>query len=291
MRVAFATSPQYPDGAADDREASTLLGADFVVWSDPAVDWTQYDHVVVRSTWDYTLRRDAFVDWAKSLGDRISNSAELIAFNSDKAYLGVLGVPTVPTSYVVPPAVDRLAELPELRGEVVVKPTVSAGGRDTGRFAPAHHDEARELVEQILRSGRVAMIQPYISGVDDAGESAVVFIDGEFSHGLHKKPVLREQGVAPLDDPDGESASAAVMNDPDLVTAASVDSVQRELAHDVLRQVSDRFGTPLYLRVDLVPGPHGPLVMEVEAVEPSLYLDLVPGAAQRFAEAITRRVS
>src|SRR5690606_27515490 len=111
------------------------------------------------SVWDYTIQREAFVAWARSLGDRVANPADLIAFNSDKAYLGALGVPTVPTRYVVPGG-----ELPELRGEVVVKPTVSAGGRDTGRFDPDHHDGARALVAAINTSGRVAMVQPYVEG-------------------------------------------------------------------------------------------------------------------------------
>lgn len=285
-RIAFATCAKLADGFDDDREAARLLDADFAVWDDPEVDWDRYDHVVVRSTWDYTLQRDAFVAWAKSLGDRLSNSPELIAFNSDKAYLGALNVPTVPTTYVVPGA-----QLPPLRGEVVVKPTVSAGGRDTGRFDPDHHDEARELIARITGEGRVAMVQPYVEGVDAQGETAVVFLDGKVSHVLHKKPVLRTQGTQPLLDPDDPSSEAAVMYDDDLVTAGDAAPEFLDLAHAAVGDLSARFGMPLYVRVDLVPGPSGPVVMELEAVEPCLYLDLVPGAAERLAEVVRARAA
>ncbi len=285
-RIAFATCAKLPEGFADDHEAARLLGADFVVWNDPQVDWAGYDHVVIRSAWDYTIQRDEFVAWARSLGDRVSNAPELIAFNSDKAYLGALGVPTVPTTYVVPGG-----EAPMLRGEVVVKPTVSAGGRDTGRFDPDHHHGARALIEHINGSGRVAMVQPYVEGVDAHGETALVFLGGEFSHALHKKPVLREQGTAALLDPDDPASEAAIMHDEDLVTAGPAAPEFLDLAHAAVAELGGRFGTPLYVRVDMVPGPTGPVVMEIEAVEPCLYLDLVPGSAERLAEAVRTRLN
>ncbi|WP_313406557.1 hypothetical protein [Aeromicrobium sp.] len=285
-RIAFATCAKLAEGFEDDREAARLLGAEFVVWDDPEVDWSRFDLVVIRSVWDYTIQRDAFVAWVRSLGDRVANQADLIAFNSDKAYLGALGVPTVPTTYVVPGG-----EAPRLRGEVVVKPTVSAGGRDTGRFDPDHHDEARGLIAQINDSGRVAMVQPYVEGVDAQGETAVVFVGGELSHVLHKKPVLREQGTQPLLDPDDPSSPAAVMHDDDLVTVSEAPPEFLDLAASAHDQLAARFGMPLYLRVDMVPGPAGPVVMELEAVEPCLYLDLVPGAAERFADAVRTRLT
>lgn len=286
IRIAFATCAKLPDGFADDHEAAGLVGAEFKVWNDPTVDWSAYDHVVIRSAWDYTIQRDEFVAWVRSLGDRVSNSPELIAFNSDKAYLGALGVPSVPTTYVVPGG-----EVPALRGEVVVKPTVSAGGRDTGRFDPDHHADARALIEQIQASGRVAMVQPYVEGVDAQGETAVVFIGGELSHVLHKKPVLREQGTPELLDPNDPASEAKIMHDDDLVTVGEAAPEFLDLAHAAVAELSGRFGGPLYVRVDMVPGPAGPVVMEIEAVEPCLYLDLVPGAAARLAEAVRQRAA
>src|SRR5690606_16697815 len=101
------------------------------------------------------------------------------------------GIPVVPTTFVAPGE-----PLPEVRGEVVVKPSVSAGARDTGRFSEHTHHLARELVARIQAGGRTAMVQPYLPAVDTRGETAVVCIDGEPLHTLHKHAVLRADEVA-----------------------------------------------------------------------------------------------
>ena len=285
MRVAFATCADLADGFEDDRPSAVLLGASFEVWSDQRVDWDAYDRVVIRSTWDYTDRADAFLAWAQRIGGaRLRNQPELIAWNSDKRYVADLAaadIPTVPTAFV-----DHDLDA-ELSGEVVVKPTVSAGARCTGRFGPAHHDEARALVAAIVRSGRTAMVQPYLAGVDQEGETAVVMLGGEVSHVLHKKPVLRPDEVAPVDPSRGEFAAAEAMFDPDLVTAGRADDQQLSLARRVAADLARRFGPALYVRVDMVPGPDGsPVVLEVEAVEPCLYMGTAAGASERFAAAV-----
>jgi hypothetical protein len=286
VRVAFATCADLPDGFEDDHPAAAQLGATYAVWNDPAVDWSRFDRVVVRSTWDYTVRPAEFVAWAEQVGsDRLRNPPALIAWNSDKRYLRHLAqvdLPTVPTTYIT-----SGDPLPVLDGEVVVKPTVSAGGRDTGRFGPAHHDDARALVEAIVASGRTAMIQPYLGGVDEAGEAGIVVLGGEVSHVLHKKRVLRPDEVAPVDPGRGDFAPAEVMFDPELVTAGEADDRQLALARAVVAELRHRFGPVLYVRVDLVPGPDGaPVVLEVEAVEPCLYFDTAPGSSERFVAAV-----
>ena len=286
MRIAFATCADLPDGFEDDHPSASTLGATFEVWSNPVVDWERYDRVVIRSTWDYTNRADAFVAWARRVGpDRLRNQPELIAWNSDKTYLADLaavGIPTVPTTFVGPLDSDV-----ELTGEIVVKPTVSAGARNTGRFRPRHHDQARALIETIVRSGRMAMVQPYLASVDEVGETGVVVLGGEVSHVLHKKPVLRADEVAPVDPSRGDFAAAEAMFDPDLVTAGRADDDQLALAGQVVAEIERRFERPLYTRVDMVPGPHGsPLVLEVEAVEPCLYFNTAPEASDRFAGAV-----
>lgn len=283
MRIAFATCPAWPEGFADDHEAAALAGAEFRIWSDPAVDWDAYDRVVLRSVWDYTRRLDDFLAWTERVGaERLRNTPELVAFNADKRYLGELGVPIVPTAFVGPDGPP-----PDFEGEVVVKPNVSAGARDTGRFPAERHDEAVALVEAIRSSGRVALVQPYLPGVDEHGETAIVYLDGEVSHVLRKRPILRDAGLAPLgDDPEGP---AAVMLDDDLVLAGEATEAELALAADVHERITERFDIPLYARVDLVPGPSGqPVLIELEALDPCLYLGQAPGAAARFAAAITR---
>jgi hypothetical protein len=283
MRIAFATCPAWPDGYADDHEAAALAGAEWRLWDDPGVDWEAYDRVVLRSVWNYTQRIDDFLAWCERVGpERLRNTPELVAFNADKRYLGELGVPIVPTAFVGPDGPP-----PAFEGEVVVKPNVSAGARDTGRFPPEHHDEAMTLIESIRASGRVALVQPYLPGVDEQGETAIVYLGGEVSHVLRKRPVLRTAGIAPLgDDPDGP---AAIMRDDDLVVPGKASDAELSLAAEIHERIADRFGIPLYARVDLVPGPGGhPVLIELEALDPCLYLDQAPGAAARLAAAIER---
>lgn len=139
-----------------------------------------------------------------------------------QAYLHDLeaaGISVVPTAYVAPGEPP-----PTLEGEVVVKPSVSAGAKDSGRFGPAAHDQARALIERIHRAGRTAMVQPYLASVDSRGETAIVYLDGTPSHALHKGAVLRPDEVAPLRS--DELGVAEVMYDPDLVVAGTADDAE-----------------------------------------------------------------
>jgi hypothetical protein len=280
-KIAFATCANLPEGWGDDQEAARLAGAEFAVWDDPAVDWDAYDRVVLRSVWDYSRRVEEFLAWCAAVGPgRLRNRPDLVAFDADKRYLGQHGVRIAPTTFVAPGD-----PLPELDGEVVVKPNVSAGARRTGRFGPARHSEALELVERIRADGHVAIVQSYLADVDRSGETALVFIAGELSHVLHKHPVLRGEGEAPLDD--GPLGVAAVMSDADLVEAGHADAAQREFATAVMAAVTDRFDTPLYARVDIAADADGrPVLMELEAIEPCLYFATAPGSAERFARAV-----
>jgi glutathione synthase/RimK-type ligase-like ATP-grasp enzyme len=280
-RIAFATCSILPDGIEDEQELAQLVGAEYRVWDDESVDWNAYDRVVVRSTWDYTQRPEDFLAWADSIGpQRLRNTPQLLRFNADKRYLTQLAAPTVPTTLLEPGD-----QLPGYDTEIVVKPNISAGARDTGRFQPDAADEAAELVATIHEDGRAALVQPYLPGVDEHGERAVVFFGGAVSHVLHKRPVLREPGVAPI--AQGTHAPAAIMLEPDLVIAGRATPAQLELAHAVHAEISAQFGQPLFVRVDMVPGPEGrPVLIELEAIEPMLYFDLIPGAAERFAAAI-----
>ena len=280
MRVAFATCSWFPDGVEDERPAARTLGADLRVWSDPSVDWEAYDRVVVRSTWDYTLHAQEFLGWCLAVGARrLRNPPDVVAWNADKRYLADLGCATVPTTFLAPGD-----PLPALAGEVVVKPNVSGGARETGRFSAPLHARALELVERIRDSGRVALVQPYLPAVDAHGETALVFLGGRFSHGLHKQPVLAPDEVAPML-PDGGPAAAMVRED--LVRAAEPTPQEIAFGHTVMRELQDRFGPVTYARVDVVRDEADRLVLlELEAIEPRLYLHEAPGAAERLAAAV-----
>ena len=280
-KIAFVTCAAHRDGFDDDRIAAPLVSAEFRVWDDQGVDWTAYDRVVVRSVWDYTGRVDEFLAWAESVGPgRLRNTPALLRFNADKRYLTQLDAPTVPTTLLEPGV-----PLPSYEGEIVVKPNVSAGARDTGRFEADAAGQARKLVERIHASGRIALVQPYLPGVDSEGEQAVVFFGGRVSHALHKNPVLRESGIAPV--AAIAHGPAAIMLEPDLVVPGRATDAELRLARRVHDEVSQRFGQPLFARIDMVPGPDGePVVIELEAIDANFYFELIPGAAQRFADAI-----
>jgi hypothetical protein len=130
------------------------------------------------------------------------------------------------------------------------------------------------------------MVQPYLAAVDDRGETALVFVAGELSHVLRKRAVLAPDEVAPARD--DEIGAAQVMYDADLVRAGDATSAERQLAGAIVAAVTERFGAePLYARVDLLAGPDGaPTLLELELVEPALYLAEAPGAAERLAAAI-----
>jgi glutathione synthase/RimK-type ligase-like ATP-grasp enzyme len=278
-RIALATCRDLPEGDTDDVAFAELLGARYAVWDDPDLDWSAFDLVLIRSTWDYQRRRDAFVAWARGLGDRLVNPPEVIAWNTDKRYLGDLvraQLPVVRTMFVAPG--QPYAPPP---GEHVVKPTVSAGSRDTARFEPGEEARSAALVRAIHAGGRTAMVQPYVPSVDERGETALLYFDGAFSHAIRKGPIL-EAGADPT-----EELFAA-----EEIEARQPTAGERAAADRVVSWATGRFGAaPAYARVDLVEGTDGrSLLLELELTEPSLFFAHADGAAERFAEVVRRRL-
>jgi glutathione synthase/RimK-type ligase-like ATP-grasp enzyme len=237
-----------------------------VVWDDDAVDWRAFDLVLPRSTWDYAERRDAFLNWAAS-APRILNALDVLAWNTDKRRyltdLAAASVPIVPTTFVGPGDELRPPEAP-----FVVKPAISAGGRSSARFETHEVDAARTLVTRIHAEGRMAMVQPFLA---DPGETALVYLEGGFSHAVRRRvplPAAGDRDVLYLDEDVGPAQATAA---------------EREIAQAALACAP----TPLlYGRVDLM----GDAVLELEVAEPSLYLTYGEGAANRFARAIARRL-
>jgi glutathione synthase/RimK-type ligase-like ATP-grasp enzyme len=268
--IALATCSYFPHGDPDDAHlAAALPEAEFAVWDDPAVDWAAYDLVVIRSTWDYQERREEFLAWVRSV-PRIINPPAVVEWNTDKRYLGELPG-AVHTEYLAPGDVFASPA-----GEYVVKPTVSAGSRHTARFGPGEESRAAALVAEIHAGGRTAMVQPYLSAIDELGETALLYFDGIYSHAIRKGPILR-RGVEPTSE-----VFAAETIEPREPPAD-----ERELAD----AIAARFSDLAYARVDIVRGPDGPLLLELELTEPSLFFAQGDGAAERFAAAIRSRAT
>jgi len=232
--------------------------------------------VVLRSPWDYVERRDAFVAWCEGIGERLHNPPGVVRWNTDKRYLAELdaaGLPVVPTAFLSPSHPPAPIVLPD--GPCVVKPAISAGSRDTA----SHHDPkaAAEHAQRLLDEGRVVMVQPYVAEIDTAGETALLYFDGTFSHAIRKAPLLA----------DGAAAVEGLFA-PENITPREPRPEERAVADHVVAEVQRRFGRLLYTRVDLI-GTE-PMVLELELTEPSLFFLHADGAAERYAAAIRARL-
>jgi hypothetical protein len=171
-------------------------------------------------------------------------------------------------------------------GEWVVKPAISAGSRDTGRYAfPAERDLALAHVARLTDAGRAAMIQPYLHAVDTAGETAVLCTPDangklSFSHAIRKGPMLTGPDVGQIDLASLEKIDPRTPTDAELSLAARV--------LETIPGGTDRL---LYARVDMIPGPDGtPMLVELELAEPSLFLSHAPHATARLSAAIQARL-
>ncbi|MDT0402865.1 ATP-grasp domain-containing protein [Streptomyces edwardsiae] len=287
-RIALVTCRPGPDISEDRdlpglvralREAGAQASAE--VWDDDGVDWARFDLVVIRSTWDYSWRSAEFTAWAERCGalTRLANPADVVRWNTDKRYLGDLakaGVPVVDTRYIV--AGDPL-DLPGDR-EYVVKPTSGAGARFAARYTPDEHDTAVRQLRRMHAEGFTAMVQPYMRGIETAGERALQFFGGNLLHASRKGPVL-----APGTPYDQRKVAHPGLTDwtPSLADTA--------LARRALASVPGR-PELLYARVDVVDDEDGqPRVMELELVEPNLFLWLHPESVPRVVEELLKNAA
>jgi glutathione synthase/RimK-type ligase-like ATP-grasp enzyme len=257
--------------------------SEMVAWDDPAVDWASYSCVVVSSTWDSVERAAEYLSWAREVTavSKLVNSLPVIEWGFDKVHhkeLAGAGIPIVPTTWVdqtstwAPPAVP----------DFVIKPSVSAGARETARY-PGGDPAALDHVRRLQTLGRTVMVQEYISGVEEEGETDLVFFDGVFSHAVLKRVGLR-RGEGVVERPWERMSWAG------LVTPSPA---QLQVAKRTLTFVQERLECQLpYARVDLVAGAENePLVLEAELIDPYLSLDMEPLAGKRFADALFRSLT
>jgi hypothetical protein len=275
VRLRIATCTKLPEPDEDEAPLLAALAARGVAarmasWDDPAEDWDAPVPTVIRSTWNYIHRPGDYLAWVEraAAAAPLWNPPDIVRENSHKSYLGTIaarGQPVVPTRFY---RRGERAELAADLGDVVVKPTVSAGSFGTRRFLPGDVAGAQAHLDALLAT-RDAMVQAYVPSVEGYGERACVFIDGELTHAVRKTP--RFSG-------EHEAVGEALPLAPD----------EREVAQAVLAPYADRL---LYGRVDLARDAAGrPMVMELELIEPSLYLVQHPAALARLADALARRL-
>lgn len=279
-RVALATMSELPALAEDDRCLVPALeqrgvSAIAAVWDDPAVQWPEFELTLIRSTWDYHRKAASFLQWAAHVAgtSRLWNPLDVVRWNSHKSYLADLGrrgLPVLPSENGRPG--ETLASVLHRTGwsRAVVKPAVSADA--DGAFVVGEGDAAAfEARYQAAVAGGAQLIQPFVDEIEIAGEHSLLYFDGAYSHSVRRPPGLTIQGLR---------TSPA--------TAWEPSALERSVAD---RAVAGIAPVPLYARVDLVPRRTGPpALMELELIEPSLYLAFHPEAVDRLADAIVRRL-
>ena len=279
-------------------EALQALGVevDTPCWDDPGVDWSRYDAAVIRSTWDYIDRIDQFLDWVDRTDacTRLFNPPAVVRWNTDKHYFRDLdraGVPVVPTRFAEP-GEDPEAVLAGFLGggvgalsvgdnckfdEFVIKPAVGVGSRDAARYRRDEASRAMDHLHRLLVAGRSALLQPYLARVDDVGETALILVNGRFSHAIRKAALLRLGGTF-----------VAGLFAPEKITARQRGADELAVATAACGAIAA--GPPLYARIDLIRDDAGrPVVLELELTEPSLFFVFGPGSERRFAEAVLAR--
>jgi O-ureido-D-serine cyclo-ligase len=264
------------------------LACEVVDWDDHSVDWRRFALALVRSTWDYTQRLPEFLAWMDRVAalTTLLNPPQLLRWNVDKHYLADLalrGLPVVASGFIEPgdDCAQRLAAfLARQAGpEMVVKPAVSAGSRDTQRYARSESAAMCAHAQRLLDAGRSVLLQPYLDRIDAQGETALLYFDGRFSHAIRKGPLLR-RGMAPT-----RALFAA-----EHIAARNPEPDELAVAERVLRSLP--FAMPLYARVDLIRAPDGsPCLLELELTEPSLFFLHAPRGAEPLAVAVQQRLA
>ena len=254
-----------------------------VNWDDPHAQWSDYSIAVLRSPWDYHERIAEFGAWLKVVATqtRLLNALPIVEWNLDKRYLRELMNANIAVMNTVFVESETDSAHDVFSGDVIVKPAISAGSNNTARYK---HDVAgaTDHARKLLSNGIAVLVQPYQSAIDVYGETGLVYLDGQFSHGFRKAPIFA--------DTDQNHNGLYVVED---ITLRIPSAAERAFGDKVVAFVTNKFGTaPLYARVDMVVNAAGvPELMELELTEPSLFLHLddesPARAALAFANAAT----
>jgi len=285
--LALITYSGLPRGAESERLMLPYLAAakvetEIVDWRSESTDFSKFDLIVLRSCWDYHLKVAEFIGWLQRAAQttQILNPIDTVLWNHNKFYLReveALGIEIVPTIFVSNARPLGAEEATTMRswpkGSIVVKPAISASAHNT-RLIDSGPWSAEDEVSRIMKGP--FLMQPFIQEIQDQGEISFVYIDGRFSHAALKRPAAGDFRVQ-----QEHGGSAELFHPP----VALLDQADRIAA--TVPQVRDS----LYCRIDAVERDGKLVLMELELIEPELFLGLAEGAAERFAKAIVRRIS
>jgi len=283
--VLFATYGAQPGLSEDDQHFARALERRGVqvcaaAWDDPAAAWSSAAAVVIRSTWDYHLRRAEFLAWVArvSAATTLYNDARAVRWNSHKSYLAEIarrGVPVIDTVFSSAGSNLDLTAIAREHGwrDIVVKPAVSASAHETRRFDVPDRAEGQAHLDRLLAT-RDVMVQPHLAPLAEQGELSLLFARGRFTHAVRRRSALVDGHVMP------KSAAAEA-------PAAALECATRVLeAAGTLTGVAPN--ELLYARVDLAATGSDYLLLELELIEPSLFLVHAPNEAEAFAAALVK---
>ena len=285
MKIAYVVGNDDPIDPDPDLDipfaikAAEKLEIDLVFanWNDKSIAWESFDAAVIRSAWDYVPVRDEFLQFAKNVETRtkLFNSYDVMRWNTDKKYLSNLenkGVPIIPTKFAsnIDEAIPAVSWAFGIAEAIAIKPTVGAGARLAGKAT--NEAEAIEFVKRILEAKRTAIIQPYISSVDEEGEKAIIVINGEISHVAKKVPALTKGGH-------GDAAGQI-----------EITSEIRDIVKTISNAVSE-WDDLLFARVDVVRMGEKLVLMELELTEPWLFMQFRPEAGVDLFKALKQRIA
>jgi glutathione synthase/RimK-type ligase-like ATP-grasp enzyme len=284
MKIALLTCEKLPDLTPQDRPLIAELAkygitATAVIWDDPSINWSDFDYLVFRNTWDYFEKETEFnlwLDQIEQLGIKTLNPIAIIKQNKHKFYLRVMeqqGVKILPTLFIDKTTDLNLKELmPSHWNKAVIKPAFSAGSYLTEVFEAADTEKINTQYKAIA-SDKDLLLQLFMPEIQTVGETSFIFFNKKFSHAVNKKPIpgdfriqVQFGGIYRLTHPDAELISKA-------------------------QKIVDTFtGKLLYARVDGIVIDNELHLMEVECIEPDLYFNLSEGSLERFVNAIVELI-
>jgi glutathione synthase/RimK-type ligase-like ATP-grasp enzyme len=282
VKIALANSADHAGLHSHDLPLAAALQAAGLepvaeVWTDPSVDWSSYDAVLLRAVWDYHLRYLEFTEWLGQLdkaGVKVLNDTDLVRWNADKRYLLELrerGVAIVPSQIAAGACLREVVA--GLDGQqIVIKPTISATAHHTIR-GTAGSAELTRAIEDLPED--VYLVQPFQPEIQSEGEWSLIYLDGEFSHAVLKRPAAGDYRVQ-----DDFGGTAELLDPPTAVLEGSTAALT----------AANSRRSPVYARVDGILSNGRYLLMELELIEPYLFLPLAADANTRFATAVANRL-
>lgn len=284
MKIAILTCKKLPDLNPEDQKIIPALAkynieAKAVIWNDKTINWSNFDYLIFRNTWDYFEKETEFNIWLEQiekLGIKTLNPIEIIKQNIHKFYLREMekqGILILPTVFIDKTNTLNLAELiPSHWEKAVIKPAFSAGSYLTEVFEVSDIPKINEQYKAIA-SEKELLLQEFMPQIQTLGETSFIFFNKKFSHAVNKKPV------------DGDFRVQSLFGGKYNLVQPSPELIEKALK--IVHTFQDDL---LYARVDGIVIGDDLYLMEIECIEPDLYFNLSEGSLERFVAAIVELI-